>query len=53
MKLVDYSWNFHHSYKRLDGNNHAFTKTITNKKCLLNVIVVVGLDIGPKLAMTI
>jgi hypothetical protein len=23
------------------------------KKCLLNVIVVVGLDIGPKLAMTI
>jgi len=36
MKLVDYSWNFHHSYKQLDKKNHAFTKIVTNKKMSFN-----------------
>jgi len=36
MKLVDYYWNFHHSYKQLDGENCAFTKIVTNKKMSFN-----------------
>ncbi len=49
MKLVDYSWNFHYSYKQLDGENHAFTKIAQTQNYLLIVIVVVGLDICSKL----
>ncbi len=36
MKLVDYSWNFHHSYKRLNGKNRAFTNIVINKKMSFN-----------------